>query len=373
MLSALASLVLASVPSSGCESFQISLSQPDVAPTETVVITIASPVDMLGWVLLDYVPGPVVLSPTLTLDVGLSPFVLIYRVDITAANPLVVEHTAVCGRTFFDTPLLIQAVSFDPVAMQLCASNLVSLIGVEQGFCDPCVPCDGGVSEMTARYLGDQPALIEVTRAGKPNELLFSGIVDPQTTFAVLNAGKAFPSQIDVLVDGVVEQTLKTNCETSIAPGIEFGSFRILSVTSKNGGLVCPLDQSELDCDDGKAARLTMRYTGGDCASSDNDQAAGSWSCSGGLSGNDPVRVVATTNFGDVYFDGIVSVGDTFVVDSADAGHKNDLQANTKFYAYDLNGTLLQSVTVHTSCSQPFGAGDSFGAFEILEFVPSLQ
>ncbi|MEZ5980415.1 MAG: hypothetical protein R3F34_19685 [Planctomycetota bacterium] len=317
-------------------------------------------------------PGPTVLSPTLTLDVGFSPTLLVTPVELDADGRAAYSHVAKCGRMYFSIPLNVQAVTIDPQTLELCASNSLQIVGKSYGTCDDCQPCSGGVTELTLRYLGEQDALVELFRKNKPSELYFADIVSPGASFDVSNGGATLASLVDVRVDGALVATIKANCSTPVAPGVEFGPFRILSASSAAGGRICPLDTGDTGCEVGKAARLGLRYTGNDCSASDNDQEASKWFCDGDPSGATAVRVVVYLHAGQVYADQIVSPGDIVVADAAVLGLHN-LKANTFVDVFDLDGTLLQQIGFHTSCSQPLAVGDVFGSIEIVEFVPDLQ
>jgi hypothetical protein len=120
------------------------------------------------------------------------------------------------------------------------------------------------------------------------------------------------------------------------------------------------------DCE-GKVVKMIMKYTRDDCSKMIHHQAAGKALCSGN-SGQLPesvyIRVTDNSSAKDfrcmTFFKGTVQAGQNYTID---AGVVGALKANTYIYIYDApNGKLLQSVQVHTSCSQPLAAGDQFGA-----------
>ena len=127
---------------------------------------------------------------------------------------------------------------------------------------------------------------------------------------------------------------------------------------------------------------LVMRYTGGDCSSSFNIQPNTLFSCVDGqeTTGNASFIVASGLNAEeDVYFSGIVGLGDdfTFEVESL-------LAENTNILIYDPigstdpseiieTGILLQNVTFHTSCDDFLFLKDRFGAVQLIEFHNERQ
>jgi hypothetical protein len=128
------------------------------------------------------------------------------------------------------------------------------------------------------------------------------------------------------------------------------------------------------DCEDGRPAKLTMRYTGEDPSTSSNSQTSDKWVATGDPNDAPLVRIVVSDRNKKViatglkYFDGIVALGGFFTADAAAVGG-DKLGTQTIIRIYDLSGNLLQYVDFHTSCSQPIAIGDTFGAVEIMGFV----
>lgn len=121
-----------------------------------------------------------------------------------------------------------------------------------------------------------------------------------------------------------------------------------------------------------KPAAIEWVYVGGDCSESNYIQSPAGVSCSGDPGIANPVRIVMTHNTqpSRVYFDGIVSLGETFT-ELGSAGHKNGkVPPNTRVQIFDLAGNLLQESDFHTSCSQPLEVGDRFGAVIITGYTP---
>lgn len=121
-----------------------------------------------------------------------------------------------------------------------------------------------------------------------------------------------------------------------------------------------------------KPASIEWTYVGGDCSASNYAQDPAGVTCGGDPGAADPVRIVMTHNTqpNRVYFDGIVTFGQTFV-ELGSAGHKNGkVPPTTRVQIFDLAGNLLQQSDFHTSCSQPLEVGDQFGAVIITGFTP---
>ncbi len=121
----------------------------------------------------------------------------------------------------------------------------------------------------------------------------------------------------------------------------------------------------------GKPSVLTMVYTGDGPDGSSNSQDPGKVIVTGDPNDASPVRIVASENEdggGKIYFDGIVELGEEFVVDSTNAGD-DSLKSSTHITVYAVNGNVLQRIEFHTSCSQPLFLGDQFGSARLVDFV----
>ncbi|MGD1924691.1 MAG: cadherin repeat domain-containing protein, partial [Paracoccaceae bacterium] len=81
--------------------------------------------------------------------------------------------------------------------------------------------------------------------------------------------------------------------------------------------------------------------------------------------GDGQLRVLVTddddpSNLNTVYFAGDLSFGDSFTALAANAG-EDKFSSNTYVHILDDDGTLLQTIQIHTSCSAPIVIGDQFG------------
>ena len=174
-----------------------------------------------------------------------------------------------------------------------------------------------------------------------------------------------------------------TSCSEPLGPGMQFGSVRIVSLTSSGGGTVTlppdPDDECFTEIDTlpaphclGKVLALQLRYVGGDCNQTMNTQPVGKVGCSDVASPSaQPVRVVIGDGKNPPPYSSIylakagVAGGDILEVLPLQCG-RDVLQNSTGFWVYDgLTDELLQAGYFHSSCSQPLNLGDRFGAFQV--------
>jgi protocatechuate 3,4-dioxygenase beta subunit len=164
--------------------------------------------------------------------------------------------------------------------------------------------------------------------------------------------------------------TGKSDCRTLVSGQYDDTVDAGLLTCDVTVGVFCslittPTPASTNDCK-GKVVRMTMRYTGDDCSVMLHSQAAGKATCSG-VTGPLPntVLIRATTASsptdlsGMKWFEGTVTLGSEYVIDSGGAGR---LSTDTYIHIFDTSGNRLQSIKVHTSCSQPLAVGNQFGA-----------
>jgi hypothetical protein len=133
---------------------------------------------------------------------------------------------------------------------------------------------------------------------------------------------------------------------------------------------------TEPNCDDGRPTGLTFTYTGDSCSSpaaSNNSQGglpgtSGDYRCSGPLDGDQPVRLVPKKK--PERFEMIpefANVGEGLTVRTK---AKNDrLFPHMVLEVQAADGTVLQEVTLHTSCSQPLIVGEQFGSLRLSTFA----
>ena len=85
------------------------------------------------------------------------------------------------------------------------------------------------------------------------------------------------------------------------------------------------------------------------------------------------VYIIASNKFnfssGLIWFQGTVNLNDTYVIDAANGGQTR-LRGETHVLIYDQQGgTLLQAIEFHTSCSEPVGVGEQYGANKIVDIT----
>lgn len=208
----------------------------------------------------------------------------------------------------------------------------------------PCGECQGGVTILSLRYLGqlkdDDVLTIEVYegKSAKASKLIYTTVINnEEREFTVTGTRSDFQmgSEISIWVDGVLNAKIHTSCSQPIGPGLIRGDFEVVEGYSKDGGKLCPVP----DCGkcEGKVTRLKLKYEG---------------------ALTEDIMVIQKKGI-TVVED--VEPGDEFVI----AG-------------LDKNGTLGSEISlhvgddpvatkIHTSCSQPIGPGMRFGPFLIVE------
>ncbi len=176
-----------------------------------------------------------------------------------------------------------------------------------------------------------------------------------------------------------------TSCSQPIATGNQFGANLIVQLSFADGRTTT-LTPPEMDkdcvitqtpaaiCPPGsgnKIKSLQLVYTKENCSFSANSQPAAKWSCadSGPLLNTVYILVSdkssPTDSKAKKWFEGTVSVGGIFTASAANGG-ATTLAADTYIYIFaSKGGARLQTIKLHTSCSQPLNAGDQFGSIVI--------
>ena len=174
-----------------------------------------------------------------------------------------------------------------------------------------------------------------------------------------------------------------TSCSQPLGPGMTFGSLRVVSLTSTEGGTVTLPEDEDDECItsidtvpaphcEGKVMTLQLRYVGGDCNQTMNTQAASKVGCTDVAPPSAlPVRVVisdgsAPPPHSSIYQDETgISGGDILTVRPSQCG-RDWLTPATGFWIHDaVTDDLIQAGYFHTSCSQPLNLGDRFGALQV--------
>lgn len=173
---------------------------------------------------------------------------------------------------------------------------------------------------------------------------------------------------------GNILQTIEfhASCSQPLGVGDQFGAVLVEGYLAENGALcgAAPvnIDEDWVDCcaETGEKPQiLVMKYTGGSCDATSHLQDAGKVECSGDPQ-NAPFVYVTVTDGGNKTYllDRQVALGESFDVDALNVGDsrlKNDLT----IYLKDAQGNTLQAIEFHTSCSQPLGVSNQFGALRV--------
>ncbi len=203
------------------------------------------------------------------------------------------------------------------------------------------------------------------------------------------NAGKHhFPSDTYVKIsDGsghhdIIEvNKLHSSCSQPFALGNQFGSIKVVSITSSEGGTVTLEEQQEEEDDAcvteidqtppphclGNIKKLLLRYTGTDCSTTLTSQAASAWECvDPGTQTGDSARIKITDSASPsstVLFDSEpIEVGD--IIEVLPDGATFD--PTTGFWIKDaVSDGVLQDGYFHSSCSQPLNLGDQIGSLQV--------
>lgn len=227
-----------------------------------------------------------------------------------------------------------------------------------------CQPCDGKVTRLRLQYLG-MVANANIVVRDKGNNLLFDGIVQPGESFAFagVRSDGTMDTEIKIRLNGGPEFKIHTSCSQPIGPGMTFGDYHVVAGESRYGGPLC----EPSPCERGKPCELTLRYTGSSCAATVHGMDPSKVTCSGDPGMASPVRIRLsnkenpTASDAKVWFDGMVELGATLAARSGNA-NETRLENTTWAHVFDASGALLQTISFHTSCSQPIQRGDRYGS-----------
>ena len=272
------------------------------------------------------------------------------------------------------------------------------------------VQCDGNPNFDNAVYI------LATEKEDGSGKIWFSGTVALNGAYNIdaANAGesklksKTFVRIFDMQGGNLLQFVeFHTSCSQPIAVGNQFGANRIEGILFDNGvncgppppcdnfcdGGIVGMDEEDCEgydpeiitelvapCDDtppgpqpvadcceqgDKPAAITVRYTGEGCEATSHTQDPDKVQCDGDPNDDAMVYIVASEKedgSGKIWFTGNVALNETFVIDAANA-NQDKLKSKTFVRIYSAqNGSLLQFVEFHTSCSQPLGIGNQFGA-----------
>jgi len=109
---------------------------------------------------------------------------------------------------------------------------------------EDCGACQGKVTRLTLRFLGDRAAHVHVTQKRKRGErLIFRGRVEPgeMFTFDGMSKKGTMGPRIRLYMDRSLNTRIHTSCSEPIGPGLVSGLFEVVEGYSREGGLLCPL------------------------------------------------------------------------------------------------------------------------------------
>jgi len=267
----------------------------------------------------------------------------------------------------------------------------------------PGTPCDAKLVDMVLEYQGracqnplPNPQLGEATCSGDATgatnvgvvyagKFAYAELVSPASGIndgdrirvtSTLQSGGLFPNQKLIITDGTgVRQTVEfhVSCSKPLALGDEFGSFKIVEWTTKNGTRLAlgssdpgPYDACEVPLappgphctSDLESLTLVYigDYLGAGCTVS-NPQ-GGYGTCSGVADPGDPVSVSVASGL-SASPTSLIEFGDLVTI-TANSG---DLPDFTSLSVSGAGGG--QSIQIKTSCWKPLSLGDRFGSFVV--------
>lgn len=176
-----------------------------------------------------------------------------------------------------------------------------------------------------------------------------------------------------------------TSCSQPFALGNQFGSIKVVSITSTQGGTVT-LEEAEAEQDDtcvteidqtppphcqGKIKTLFLRYTGTDCTATMTTQPAYKYNCVDLLTPTgQPARIIVTDSASPsstlLYDNEPIEIGDIIEISPPAGCGYSQLKSVTGFWIKDaLTNDIIQDGYFHTSCSKPLNLGDQFGSLQV--------
>jgi hypothetical protein len=122
---------------------------------------------------------------------------------------------------------------------------------IDAGLCMPpedCGDCDGKITELSLRYLGDTEAFIQVymKQGNRNNGLLFEGTVGANEVFSFVGTDRkgTMGPNITLYVDETHNVDIHTSCSELLYIGLIKGDFEITAGQSRNGGNLCAMEAS---------------------------------------------------------------------------------------------------------------------------------
>ncbi|RMG46296.1 MAG: hypothetical protein D6718_05840 [Acidobacteria bacterium] len=376
------------------------LSEVSIARATTVYYTVANNGDGSA--------GEVVVEDDLLGEVGRIPELLPGEVEVLTA------HTTTWKTTTFDA-VARGSGNCDEATGSVTQEFLRSPDPCEKGQCGAGKDHAKGVSELAMTYTGDSCTAMSNTQRGKAFCEGDAGFVEPVTIHAADKDDNVVKTFTDVALGDAVRLTsddfgssklpsdvrytietpdgsflarvgVHTSCSQQLAEGDQFGPLTTRSLVVKEP----PKECKEGSCRGG-LRQLTVRYAGGGCDNTTNDQ-GGRVVCVGDAGTTEPVTVLVLDKRGTVIrtFEN-VRIGDLLTVTAGDEPddpeevgelpkrmregetekerERERLPNDILYRVLDPGtGDTLAEVRFHISCSKPLAVGDLFGFVRVHSF-----
>ncbi len=201
-------------------------------------------------------------------------------------------------------------------------------------------PCEGGVTYLKLRYVGEACAEVSVTD-DKTTIFGPTQLCADSPSFELSgtrNDGRFQKNNLIFSADGV-DTVIHESCSKPIGVGSVFGPFEVEGMSSRNGGtfdVVCTPPPPSCPCEGG-VTMLQLQFNG------------------------DDGTAVSVVDNGATIYTNVLNGGEVFELIGSRADGR-----------FDKNNLILnagdQDTTIHVSCSQPIGIGTVFGPFSVLAF-----
>jgi uncharacterized repeat protein (TIGR01451 family) len=270
-----------------------------------------------------------------------------------------------------------------------CQGKVVKMVYEYTGSaCNPAANDQGSEATCSGDPAGAQPVEVVVTQDASMMTVLPAGqTVGIGSMVNFTATGAYLPNNVyfQIKKDGSTLQTQKihTSCSKPLNVGDEFGAFKLVEITSTQGGThalpdpnpdptdVCVIQAfpAGTPCQQ-KPSTINLRYVGGDCTATTNNQ-LGTVECAGDAGTTTPVRVTLSENAdgsGHVFLDTVtatVALGAVVEATAANAG-VSEFDASVYVRIRDAGGATLQLLKIRTDCYKPLAIGDRFGAVQVV-------
>lgn len=108
-----------------------------------------------------------------------------------------------------------------------------------------CGDCEDKVTQLTLKYNGSDTARVEVNQ-NKDRNVFNDDTVLPDEMFTFFGIDKkgTLGKEIKIFVNGILHTKIHTSCSKPIGPGLVSGDFEVVEGYSRNGGLLCSVDDN---------------------------------------------------------------------------------------------------------------------------------